>query len=611
MCRYEAKFNDDIIREVRNKLHPRKLDLTSHLVGIDIRVTEIEGWLHDETHKTSMGQIYGIGGIDNHCQGSKNIKGLVIDQHRMRGCNYVFNQQSMINVASSHPFPLSGRINFQIESFRKMHKLQLLQLYSVNLRGDYKLLPKNIVELCWHGFSLKCMPRNFQMEKLVSLDLSYSRIISVWDGTMVLPKLKFFNLSHCQQLTRVPNFGESPNVESLILRGCINIFEVDESIECMKGLLILNLEDCTSLKRLPKSLTTFESLEEINLSGCSNLEEMPEDLRKIKSLKVFNASGITINTITNKETSIASLLSFALWHPTVQSWLTPRTRLCSTKFSLTSLSSSLVELTLQNCNLSNDAFPSDLSCLGSLTSLSGNLFHSLPESISSLHVLKSLVLDRCRALQSLSNLPVNLQELDAQDCSSLETIENPIPTFSFFAQSEKLVKVKSSFKIYSIDHIDKGILRSLGLPNLESMANIKVKLYNEVTQTRMRTSLQVVHEEVKSQVAGQGKLDSFYNIFLPGDDDIPNSFNLQPFGDELIKVDDHVDICVQVIDDGFDIKSIGVSLDYEADHPNYVHQETIGEQTFLDSDGDSLFSHKFGQICFYVGQTERSGQLMM
>ncbi|KAM7257513.1 hypothetical protein ACFE04_013254 [Oxalis oulophora] len=367
------------------------------------------------------------------------------------------------------------------------------------------------------------------MEKLVSLDLSYSRIISVWDGTMVLPKLKFLNLSHCQQLTRVPNFGESPYVESLILRGCINVFEVDESIECLKGLLILNLEDCTSLKRLPKGLTTFESLEEINLSGCSNLEEMPEDLRKMKSLKVLNANGITINTTTNKETSLVGLLSLALWHPTVQSWLPPRKCLRSTNFSLTSLPSSLVELTLQNCNLSNDAFPSDLSYLGSLTSLdlSGNLFHSLPESISSLHVLKFLVLQRCKALQSLQKLPVNLLRLDATYCSSLEIIENPIPsrTSTIFEQCYKLVEVKSFFKIYPINHIDKGILTSLGLPNLESMADIKVELYNKETHTRMRASLQVLHDEVEGLETDQDK-SSFYHIFIPGYD-IPNCFSLR------------------------------------------------------------------------------------
>ncbi|KAM7256984.1 hypothetical protein ACFE04_012725 [Oxalis oulophora] len=533
------------------------------------------------------------------------------------------------------------------------------------------------------------------MEKLISLDLSYSLIISV---TMVLPKLKFLNLSHCRELNRVPNFCESPHVERLILRGCINIFEVGESIECLKGLLILNLEDCTSLKKLPKSLTTLESLEEINLFGCLNLEEMSEDLRKMKSLKVFNASGITINTTTNKETSIVSLpsttllhptvqswltsckrlLSSTLWHPTDQSWPTPCIRLCSTNFSLASLPSSLVELTLENCNLSDDDFPSDLSYLGSLKrlNLGGNLFHSLPESISSLHQLDDLILLQCKALQSISKLPVNLQELQASYCSSLERIENPISSLRFplLEECDKLVEIKSFFKIYPIDQIDKGILRSLGLPNLESMTNIKVELYNSVSHTRTRTSLQVVHDVRLKSDKYEFSID---NIFIPGDD-IPNCFNLQPVleNEEIIydihgvaghkicgfnmcilytnefshykecrfnsisffisnitkgtcwgyeptccaiprdgenikwlihwKCGDQLEVGDQVhftvyVNNSFHIKSIGISLDYEAD-PNYVHQEAIGKlSSYSRRDGDSLFEHKYlPQIRFRV-----------
>ncbi|KAM7269642.1 hypothetical protein ACFE04_025139 [Oxalis oulophora] len=468
--------------------------------------------------------------VDPELPVTENIKGLVLDLHRLRESSYTCIQQPM-NLASSDSFTLSRKINLCTESFRRMQKLQILQLYGVNFTGDYAYIPKNLVLLGWHGFPLRCIPSNFRFEKLVSLDLSYSEIENV--GTLIMPKLIYLNLSYCQRLTKMTNFAKIPHVKRLIFRGCIKLIEVDESIECLKNLLILNLKDCTRLRRLPKNFTMLESLEEIDLSGCSNLDESPEDLGEMKSLKEFHASGTAINkslstSTINTQTNIVSLLSSILWHPTFQSWLTLRKRSRSTNLSLAWLPSSLSCLTLENCNLFEDAFPSDLRCLGSLRrlNLSGNPFHNLPESISSHTSLEVLVLENCTGIQSLQNLPLKLQFLIVPNCSSLERIESPgvsprlQMTYVYADQCDKLVGLGNIYNFYSINDIDKAIIRNLGFLNLESTSNIKVDMINTLTHTRKMTSLEVLHQH------------DIQNIFLP-ENDLPNSYSFEREGSRL------------------------------------------------------------------------------
>ncbi|KAM7259530.1 hypothetical protein ACFE04_015271 [Oxalis oulophora] len=330
----------------------------------------------------------------------------------------------------------------------------------------------------------------------------------------------------------MPNFTNTPCVETLIFRGCVNILVVDESIEHLTELKILSLKDCRNLESLSKNFNKLESLEEIDLSGCSNLDELPRKMGKFKFLKVFYAWGAAINhnlpAFTSKET--------------------PFKRLLSTNFSLACLPSSLVDLDLENCNLFEDAFPSDFSMFGSLKilNISGNRFCSLPESIASLPMLKSLTLDYCTEIQSIEKLPVNLEWLSTVGCSSLDEIQG-------------------IYKIYPINRIDKGIAERLGLSNLESLANIKVDMLNECTRIKKTSSslIQALEE------------DGVVNIFVPIDN-IPKCFSLQSTGTGGR-------ICFDVlIDDGHKkIYGMNICISYKVSHTvlrNVIHDAFLKER---------------------------------
>ncbi|KAK2992852.1 hypothetical protein RJ640_011945 [Escallonia rubra] len=81
-----------------------------------------------------------------------------------------------------------------------------------------------------------------------------SRLWHHKDSLHILGFLKIHDLSHSQRLARTFNFSKLPNLEKLILKGCVGLLEVCESIGLLKGLDFLDLEDCTSLKNFQATL---------------------------------------------------------------------------------------------------------------------------------------------------------------------------------------------------------------------------------------------------------------------------------------------------------------------------------------------------------------------
>ncbi|KAK1381228.1 hypothetical protein POM88_027972 [Heracleum sosnowskyi] len=128
------------------------------------------------------------------------------------------------------------------KAFSMMHKLRLLKLNNVRLRGGYKDFPKN--------------------------------------------------LSHCHDIVKTPNFAKFPALEQLLLEDCASLVEIDESIGMAEGLVLINLKDCILLKKLPENFGMLKLLHSLIISGCSNLTMLPAEMRKMESLKVFHANGL-------------------------------------------------------------------------------------------------------------------------------------------------------------------------------------------------------------------------------------------------------------------------------------------------------------------------------
>ncbi|XWS10421.1 hypothetical protein CRYUN_Cryun39dG0075900 [Craigia yunnanensis] len=416
-------------------------------------------------------------------QGSKTIKCLAVNLQGLLEHNSRRTTESLhFAKHSKNRFVMSNEFDIETEAFAKMQRLKLLQLDYVKLKGDFKDFPKGLIWLHWHGFPLQSLPTNFDIKRLVVLDMRNSSLKHFWKDTKCLPNLKILNLNHSHGLLKTPNFSGLPSLEKLMLKDCIKLIEVDQSIGELQTLAFLSLKDCKNLMKLPRTIGLLVSLKVLNLSGCSRLDDVPRELHNMKSLKVLNLD----------ETAIYQ----SKWW---MSWLS----LKGSKelgFFWASLPCSLVKLSLESCRLSDDVMPSDFSSLHSLKclNLSRNPLRSLPESIKSLTKLDELLLTSCTKLQVVPKLPVllNFVEIYAS-VSPVALASSTLPCLFSSKQCvifgcERLTEVQDVFKLEPIENFEVEEIKSFF--KMDSIDINKVQLYNYLTDTKIVVTPQVLHE---------------------------------------------------------------------------------------------------------------------
>ncbi|MED6209605.1 hypothetical protein PIB30_056408 [Stylosanthes scabra] len=86
-------------------------------------------------------------------------------------------------------------------------------------------------------------------------------------------------------------------------------------------------------------------------------------------------------------------------------------------------SSNRIHHRFNNINLSDDFFPIAVAWFANVTSLnlSGNDFTVLPECIQQFHLLRELIVDRCKHLREISGIPPKLECFSALYCNSLSS----------------------------------------------------------------------------------------------------------------------------------------------------------------------------------------------
>uniref|UniRef100_A0A6N2LHE3 ADP-ribosyl cyclase/cyclic ADP-ribose hydrolase n=1 Tax=Salix viminalis TaxID=40686 RepID=A0A6N2LHE3_SALVM len=259
-------------------------------------------------------------------------------------------------------------------------------------------------------------------------------------------KLQFVNLVNCTSLRDLPSNLEMESLKACTLNGCSKldkfpdivgnmnclrelrldgtaIAELPSSFHRLAGLVLLNMSSCKNLESIPSSISGLKSLKKLDVSDCSELKNIPENLGKVESLEEFDASGTSIRQ------PPASF--FLLKNLKVLSFNgCKRLTVNLTDQVLPSLSGlcSLEELDLRACNLGEGAVPEDIGFLSSLRSLnlSKNNFVSLPKSINQLSRLEKLALKDCVMLESLPEVPLQVQKVKLDGCLRLKEIPNPI-----------------------------------------------------------------------------------------------------------------------------------------------------------------------------------------
>ncbi|WRX26794.1 Toll/interleukin-1 receptor homology (TIR) domain - like 10, partial [Theobroma cacao] len=179
---------------------------------------------------------------------------------------------------------IENLINRSFLVVNEKNKLMMYQM--IKDIGDFKDFSKSLIWLSWHGFLQEYLPTNLDISKLVVLEMHNSSLKRIWNHTKyVLPNLKILNLSDSHALLKILNLSSLHSLEKLMLKDCIKLIEVDQSIGEIKAV---------NSRKLPRTIGSLESLGELILSGCSTLNDVPRDLQNLKSLRVLNLDGTAI-----------------------------------------------------------------------------------------------------------------------------------------------------------------------------------------------------------------------------------------------------------------------------------------------------------------------------
>ena len=261
-----------------------------------------------------------------------------------------------------------------------------------------------------------------------------------------MDKLKLIKLNNSLNLIATVNFTGVPNLETLVLNGCINLHEVHPSIMVLKKLTFLDLENCKSLRSLPNKFE-MESLEILILSGCSKIKRIPEFMGNMKCLSKLHLNATAITKLPSSFEHLTNLASLQLRD--CKNLVCLPSIICSFK--------SLKDINLAGCS-KLDSLPEKLWNVKSLekVNVSGIALRELPLSVVTLKNLKELSFRGCKGpppkllwsklfpfnlmpkrslspvslfLPSLLGLS-SLTKLDLSDCN-LQTIPNDIGNLSF------------------------------------------------------------------------------------------------------------------------------------------------------------------------------------
>ena len=108
--------------------------------------------------------------------------------------------------------------------------------------------------------------------------------------------MKFIQLSNSLKLIDTPDLPKFPNLEKLVVEGCINLQEIHPTTGVHKRLTILNLKGCKNLSNLPSKLE-MDSLKILIISSCSKVNDIPEFMENMKCLTKLYLDGTAITKL--------------------------------------------------------------------------------------------------------------------------------------------------------------------------------------------------------------------------------------------------------------------------------------------------------------------------
>ncbi|XP_050368571.1 disease resistance-like protein DSC1 [Argentina anserina] len=305
---------------------------------------------------------------------------------------------------------LSLCVNIERIDLERCERLVEVPSYFQNL---HKLTRLN-VDRCRNLRVLSDMPSN-----MVDLKLGRTTIEELPSSIWCLEKLDELRPCWCEGIKTLPNsIWKLYSVRDLTLTGT-SIQELPSSIECLCNLKTLSLSDCKRFVSLPTSICKLKSLLELSLRGCSSFEKFPEILEPMELLRIVKLGGTKLkelpclieNAVGRKESELPGCTCF---ESVPNSTLPP--------YSSVILWPSMNWLILSGCRMLEE-IPDCIFSLNWLFTLDlgGSMIRRIPSTINQASRLEELILRNCELLESLPELPYDLEYIDASGCKRLKT----------------------------------------------------------------------------------------------------------------------------------------------------------------------------------------------
>ncbi|KAI9113012.1 hypothetical protein K1719_015944 [Acacia pycnantha] len=380
-------------------------------------------------------------------------------------------------------------VQVEADIFVKMKNLRFLKFFystfvwpgsspCIDLPFDLDPFSNNLKYLHWVNYPLETLPSGSSLENLVELRMQNSNVKRLWDGKQDVGNLKTINLSGSYQLIELPDLSMAHKLESVYLNHCRSLRSVHPSILSLPNIIVMYVVGCFKLESIESEthLECFIGYYEMKICLSSDklsrlcLEETEEEIlhfpigrfQEIKHIRICGGIGGSVSIdalrcLTNLEgvevTNLKQVSDIKLLLSLFDAWRNLR------------------QLSLEGCCYLSE-IPDNIKAFTRLECLSLNdsAVETLPACVSHLSSLVFICLRRCKRLKSILGLPPFLQELDASECTLLETVS-----------SDSLVRDKCIFNFCNCEKLDEHSLRYIQELILSSMTSAKRRYLSPVT----------------------------------------------------------------------------------------------------------------------------------
>ncbi|KDO40439.1 hypothetical protein CISIN_1g005085mg [Citrus sinensis] len=263
-------------------------------------------------------------------------------------------------------------INLDPRAFTNMSNVRLLKFY---ISGHFDVS--------------KMSSKVHLQQESYRTQLSFKKVEQIWEGQKKAPKLKYVDLNHSTNLTRIPEPSETPNLERMNLRNCTGLAHIPSYVQNFNKLGNMIMAGCESLRCFPQNIHFISSIK-IDCYKCVNLKEFPRISGNVVELNLMctpiEEVPLSIECLPNLE-----ILEMSFCY----SLKRLSTSICKLKY--------LSSLDLSYC-INLESFPEILEKMELLEEINleeASNIKELPSSIENLEGLKQLKLTGCTKLGSL------------------------------------------------------------------------------------------------------------------------------------------------------------------------------------------------------------------